>query len=193
MTAIERSQAIILHRRVSLNDVQRASYKEAIKPFVEAAKEAYQPILQTGEQLRFLDSEQERIEKQIDANPSVQGRHPLSVALTGIKMARVALDQTPINKEWESFRLKTDELIIQVNSLKAGFAIENGLIRVGETSLIGQPQIPPVETKNKFLKSDSPIRPHNDLGTLAIYRKKQVDFPLAVAIRLASQEAVSKN
>lgn len=193
MNTIERSQSIIPQRRVSLNDAQRAFYKETIKPFIEAAKEAYQPMFQIREQLRFLDSEQERIENQIDANPAIQGRHPFSAALTGIKLARAALEQTPISKEWEAFRLKANELVSGVNSLKAGFAVANGLIQVGETSLVGQPQISPIEPKNKFLKPDSPIRPHNDLGTLGIYRSKQLDFPLTVSIRVAFQEAVVKN
>lgn len=181
-------RSIVLTPRVVLDKDQRAQYTEGIMPFVLAAREAYSPLKETRGQIKFLDSEQRRIEKQIEeSRMPIAGKHPLSAALTGIKISRAELLNSPIlPPAREEFRLKANDLIAEVNRWRARFAVLANMVHPRATSLIGQPQIPPAETRNKFTRPDSPVRPHNALGTLSIYRGKEVNPGLAREIQASA-------
>lgn len=189
MVEPERQRSIVARPRITLDKDQRTQYTEAIMPFVLAAREAFQLVLEVREQVKFLDGEQRRIERQIEESRiPINGRHPLTAALTGIKISRAELQSSPaLPPAKEEFRLKANELIAEVNNWKARFAVSSNLVNPAATALIGRPQIPPFERKNKFTRPNSPTRPHNSLGMLSIYRDKRIKPNLEFAIRVQSR------
>jgi len=189
----ERNLNVSIQKRVIFTDDQRRDYSLTIAPYVLAAKEAYQPISNHRNQLKILDKERKQVEIQIRADSvnTNDETHPLVAALVGISLSRDELMLSPLLSDAkEEFRLKANELIAEVNRWKAKAALDSGLIKNGSTSLIGQRQIPPEKRKNLFTQVSSPIKPHNALGTLSIYREKAVRPDLAHAIRTHSRSLV---
>lgn len=188
-------KALSLRQGIVLDGDQKSQYREAIMPFVLAAREAYRPIKGIKSQIRHLDSEQRRIEEQIaETNISFAGKHPLTAALTGIKISKTELQRSlATSGAEEEFRLRANELIAEVNSWRAKSALSANLVTPAATALIGRPQIPRTEGTNKFQRPESPVRPHNALGALSIYREKDVRPDLANAIRTHSKALMASS
>src|SRR3989344_4897414 len=122
---IERNTSIIPSKRIFFNDEQRAEFLEAIVPYVLAAREAYQPIQEINDQLRILDTEQRTIEAEVRAHATEVEDHPLSAALIAINLTKEELQRSAASPEpKEEFRLRANELIVEINRLKSKAALD---------------------------------------------------------------------
>lgn len=146
-----------------LNKEQRTSYKDGIKPYVNAAREAYRPMFEIREQRRL-----NRVPGSPKANTSVTRE---------IK---------------EDFRIRANELIAKGNQFRAELFVTTG-VNPMTTSLHRIPQIPPPESTNAFVKPNSPVKPHNALDTLSIYRRKEINPILAGYIRKEADDLKPTN
>lgn len=94
------------------------------------------------------------------------------LGLTGGKTSSDELKYFPaLRKPCEGFRLEANQLIAEVNKWR--------MRQPGVTALTVRPQIPPPKGSTPFQVPESPVRPHNALDQLPIYRKRRTGSDVA--------------